>query len=94
MKNINAFENKEKVKLFSKKQNQFSSDYCQKMGDILLSIDKIKKNEPKKMFAENNNIIQTKENIEEEKEDKIITEKNEDIKNEIIDNNNNINDNI
>ncbi len=39
MKNINAYENKEKVKLFSKKQAQYASDYFKNMGEILILIN-------------------------------------------------------
>ena len=39
MRNINAFENKDKVRQFSKKQGQIMSEYFKKMGEIILIID-------------------------------------------------------
>ena len=39
MRNLNAFENKEKVKQFSKKQGQIMSEYFKKMGEIIILID-------------------------------------------------------
>ena len=39
MRNINAFENKDKVRFFSKKQGQIMSEYFKKMGEMILIID-------------------------------------------------------
>jgi hypothetical protein len=39
MRNINAFENKDKVRQFSKKQGQIMSEYFKKMGEIIIVID-------------------------------------------------------
>ena len=39
MRNINDFENKDKVREFSKKQGQIMSEYFKKMGEIIIVID-------------------------------------------------------
>ena len=39
MRNLNAFENKEKVRQFAKKQGQIMSEYFKKMGEIIILID-------------------------------------------------------
>ena len=39
MRNINAFENKDKVRQFSKKQGQIMSEYFKIMGEMILTID-------------------------------------------------------
>ena len=75
MKNINAYENKEKVKQFSKKEGQISSEYFKKMGEILIIMDgcNLNINPDDVIFKkldygyEDNNIIQQEE--EEKKDD-------------------------
>ena len=75
MKNINAYENKEKVKQFSKKEGQIASEYFKKMGEILIIMDgcNLNINPDDVIFKkldygnEDNNIIQQEQ--EEEKKD-------------------------
>jgi len=75
MKNINAYENKEKVKQFSKKEGQISSEYFKKMGEILIIMDgcNLNINPDDLIFKkldygyEDNNIIQKEQ--EEKKDD-------------------------
>ena len=75
MKNINAYENKEKVKQFSKKEGQIASEYFKKMGEILIIMDgcNLNINPDDVIFKkldygnEDNNIIQPEQ--EEEKKD-------------------------
>ena len=75
MKNINAYENKEKVKQFSKKEGQIASEYFKKMGEILIIMDgcNLNINPDDVIFKkldygnEDNNIIQHEQ--EEEKKD-------------------------
>jgi hypothetical protein len=52
MRNINAYENKEKVKLFSKKQAQYASDYFKQMGEMLILIDECMINDAAEKFKE------------------------------------------
>ena len=79
MRNINAYENKDKVKQFSKKQGQIMSEYFKKMGEIILIIDGCMINDAGENFIEtssdqikddnnrgNNNINQQQEPINEE----------------------------
>ena len=76
MKNINAYENKEKVKQFSKKEGQIASEYFKKMGEILIIMDgcNLNINPDDAIFKkldygnEDNNIIQ-QEQDEEKKDD-------------------------
>ena len=76
MKNINAYENKEKVKQFSKKEGQISSEYFKKMSEILIIMDRcnLNINPDDAIFKkldygnEDNNIIQEKQD-EQKKED-------------------------
>ena len=87
MKNINAAENKEKVKLFSKKQAQIASDYFKQMGEILILIDGCMINDAGENLIEpspeeNNNINQQQQKSGEE-EGQINTENYEENKNEI-----------
>ena len=78
MRNINAFENKDKVRQFSKKQGQIMSEYFKKMGEIIIVIDGCMINDagenlmeqPSEQFLkfnniENNNAIQQDEQIKE-----------------------------
>ena len=75
MKNINAYENKEKVKQFSKKEGQIASEYFKKMGEILIIMDgcNLNINPDDAIFKkldygnEDNNIIQQEQ--DEEKKD-------------------------
>ena len=84
MRNINAFENKDKVRQFSKKQGQIMSEYFKKMGEIIIVIDGCMINDagenlmeqPSDQFLyvnkiENNNDIQQDQII---KEDNVIIE--------------------
>ena len=76
MKNINAYENKEKVKQFSKKEGQIASEYFKKMSEILIIMDRcnLNINPDDAIFKkldygnEDNNIIQ-QEQDEEKKDD-------------------------
>ena len=76
MKNINAYENKEKVKQFSKKEGQIASEYFKKMSEILIIMDRcnLNINPDDAIFKklnygnEDNNIIQQKQD-EQKKED-------------------------
>ena len=75
MKNINAYENKEIVKQFSKKEGQIASEYFKKMGEILIIMDgcNLNINPDDAIFKkldygnEDNNIIQQEQ--DEEKKD-------------------------
>ena len=87
MRNLNAFENKEKVKQFAKKQGQIMSEYFKKMGEIIILIDGCMINDagenlleqPSEPFinvynTENNNQQQEEVKEEEKNEENIINE--------------------
>ena len=85
IKNINAIENKEKVKQFSKKEGLIVTEYFRKMGEIILVMDGCIIDESNQKIIEqkeeqtlevnneevedNNNINQQEENVEEQKEE-------------------------
>jgi hypothetical protein len=105
LRNINTIENKEKIIQFSKKQSQISSDYFKIMGEIIGIMEdcaeKYKKekemglkDQPSMDFNEQINIIEKKEEYEENqnkisteiyepKKEEIIEDKREEFKNEI-----------
>ena len=82
MRNINAYENKEKVKLFSKKQAQYASDYFKQMGEMLILIDECMINDAAEKFNEQS------EEINKINQQKVFgtiqDQENEENKNEII----------
>ena len=82
MRNINAYENKEKVKLFSKKQAQYASDYFKQMGEMLILIDECMINDVAEKFNEQS------EEINKINQQKVFgtiqDQENEENKNEII----------
>ena len=89
MRNLNAFENKEKVKQFSKKQGQIMSEYFKKMGEIIILIDGCIINDAaQNLFEEKSEpflaVNYNDNNIEKEEEQNQISTEN-------YENNNNIN---
>ena len=54
IKNINAFENKDKIRQFAKKQGQIMSEYFKQMGEIILLIDGCMINDVGENFIEQN----------------------------------------
>ena len=91
MRNLNAFENKEKVRQFAKKQGQIMSEYFKKMGEIIILIDGCMINDagenlleqPSEPFINVYNIDTNNENHQQE-EIKEEENKNQIIENEII----------
>ena len=94
MRNINAAENKDKLKQFSQKEAQIVTDFFKNMGEIIIKMDGyVIKDAGEKLIEkspeENNNInVNEQKEVEEEKEkEKGITENEEKNSNDNIENN-------
>ena len=95
MKNINAVDNKNKLKQFCQKEGKIVTDYFRQMGEICAKIDEYIINDTGDKGLDHNINNKQKENIEEKEQ--MIKEnneeyKNEENKNEIIANENEVKD--
>ncbi len=75
MRNINAAENKDKLKLFSQKEAQIVTDFFKQMGEIIIKIDGYVIKDAGEKFKEKNSDVSNNNNNNQQKDSDVDVEK-------------------